>query len=254
MRIRPTFWLLFLFIAGRWLFQSPLIFVGLIAACIVVVVIHTGTKVIAARIFGGEPEVLLSFGFGQVKGIDYLDSRWKRIVVYVAGLLGLLLPSIAALALYMSVVVGNAAVSPWLLIAVSIFALFCLIHFGYEVLPLYQSDMGCIIQEVLSWLMPLWGRFWAFVIGALVAGLIAVNAYFAIQGKPLFWMLHFRSMFAAIFMTIVSIAHFVLAYSTYRMNRLLGELMIDSNMVDESDETCPDDPDDHDRYISDDKH
>src|SRR4051812_12393835 len=94
-RIRPLFWVSCV-LFGLPYYQYPEIggmgaFGFWIAAVLISFLFHEASPLLAARLFGLRPRIVLSGLGGQVYGLEALE-RWQRMLVLLAGPLGNVLP------------------------------------------------------------------------------------------------------------------------------------------------------------------
>jgi Zn-dependent protease len=208
-RVHPWFWLVSA-IFGWSLVQIGIRFLVLWILCVFVsILIHELGHVLVGRLFGAYGHIVLySFG-GLAIGSSDLRNRWQRIAVYFAGPgAGFVLLAVVWLA---SQAVERKNLSPLLGSAIYFLIEINLFWGLLNLLPVWPLDGGKISRDLLEWLKPSNGVRVAYGLSALVAGVLAVNAFMVWNnGRPLIWFLNFGGPFMALMFGM-------LAYQSYQL-------------------------------------
>jgi stage IV sporulation protein FB len=182
-RINPWFWLMSALL-GWSRMQDGLQFLLIWIACVLVsILVHEFGHVIMGRLFGSDGHIVLySFG-GLAVGSNQIPKWWKRILVSFAGpLAGFLLLGIILLSVRL---LGDVQMNP--LAEKAIYDLIW-INFAwgiFNLLPIWPLDGGQISNNLLTWLNPSRGAYFAHGISFLCAALLAVNALAATRGHSI---------------------------------------------------------------------
>ncbi len=182
-RINPWFWVMSAALGWNSV-QSGVPFLLVWVGCVLVsVLIHEFGHVVMGRFFGTDGHIVLySFG-GLAVGSNQLPSWWKRILVCFAGpLAGFLFLGLVVLVVYF---LENVQLNPY---AVAIINDLFWINLGWGILnllPIWPLDGGQISLNLLSWLNPVRGAYYAHGISFLCAALLAVNALAGWKGHSM---------------------------------------------------------------------
>jgi stage IV sporulation protein FB len=181
LRIRPLFWPSCV-LMGVPYYQDPDAggmgaFTFWIAAVLISMLAHEAAHIIAARLFGIRPRIVLSGLGGQVYGLNDL-KRWRRVLVLLAGPLGnLLIYAVLRLIIELTRLPVEQLGAEWsnfignaVFISMLINALWCLLN----ALPLWPLDGGRIALEVGEALLGTRGQTLALLLSLLVCFLMSV--------------------------------------------------------------------------------
>jgi Zn-dependent protease len=203
-RVHPMFWLMSVLL-GQGTLQLGFEYLLIWVACVFVsILVHEMGHVVAARLFGVEGEIVL-YGFGGLAiPAGQMRKRWQHIVVCVAGplagflMLGfvvLLLPTIAPEELahvknrilhYLGQRPQNLDLIPRVTLIREILDDLVWINMVWglvNLLPVWPLDGGQISRDILTLLSPRSGASIALGISLVIAGLLAVIALMAVNGR-----------------------------------------------------------------------
>jgi Zn-dependent protease len=172
-RISPWFWLIAALL-GDWVLQALGVgFLALWVGCVLLsILVHELGHAVMIRRFGS-PTAIVLHGFGGYAEMPYTPaSRWKRIVIFLAG------P--AAGFLLAGLVYGSDRLAPWKessRVALAAYAFLVSINLFWNainLLPIWPLDGGRVCREVLSLLGLRRPDAAAFAVSLVVSGLLAV--------------------------------------------------------------------------------
>lgn len=182
-RINPWFWVMSA-ILGWSRVNEGMVFLLLWIACVLVsILVHEFGHVIVGSLFGAEGHIVLySFG-GLAVGSNRLASWWQRILVSLAGpvagflFLGLILIGVRLM--------GDVQLNPYAAEALDDLIWINFAWGIFNLLPIWPLDGGQVSLNLMTWLNPYRGAYYAHGISFLCAALFAVNALLASRGRPI---------------------------------------------------------------------
>ncbi len=181
-RITPLFWLSSAILGIRY-YADPEAgslgyFVFWMAAVLVSVLLHELGHVVACRLFGLRPELVLSGLGGVTLGIEELKRRWQRVVTLLAGpLMGFVIVA----GIWGITFVPFPEVfrdEGWKTSLATGIAILLWINFYWSVLnvvPLWPLDGGRMVCEIGEGVFGPRGRVVGIVLSIITAGLLAVG-------------------------------------------------------------------------------
>jgi Zn-dependent protease len=211
-RVHPMFWLFSALLGWNYIrlgVEYVLLWVG---CTFVSILVHELGHVFMGMAFGSRAHIVLySFG-GLAVGSNAQRYRWQRIAVSFAG-------PLAGFVLYGLVVLFDMNMLPridpegdMLILGAAVrMLLFMNLAWGLlNLLPVWPLDGGQISREVCTGLSPRNGLRVSLGISLVVAGLLAVNALMAANGRPLLPFLRFGGIYVAILFAMLALESFQL--------------------------------------------
>jgi Zn-dependent protease len=182
-RVHPLFWLLAAILGWGYFETDGFGYFLLWIGCVFVsILLHEFGHVLSGRAFGSEGHILLYVFGGLAIGSSDVRSRWKRVVVYLAGPLAQLLLLLPLLVVSFYLPKRHAFEPPsfvpelvGMLVGInSIWPLF-------NLLPIYPLDGGQVTREIADAAAPGRGALVSLVISAVCSAGIAMYLFAASQ-------------------------------------------------------------------------
>lgn len=185
-RVSPWFWVFSAILFWHYTERGFAFLALAVLCCFVSILIHELGHIFMGRCFGTDGYIVLySFG-GLAVGSNNVPYRWQRIAVSFAGPLAqLILYGCLRLLVRQESVAEALLNNRMLLVTVALLLDINLYWPLLNLLPVWPLDGGQISREVFSAINPRQGLRWSLGLSVLCAGLLAVNALFAMNGKPL---------------------------------------------------------------------
>jgi Zn-dependent protease len=205
-RVHPLFWLVMVIFGWDFL-AAGFVYLGLWVFCAFVsILLHELGHVWAGKAFGTDGYVVLYGLGGLAVGASDLSSRWKRVVVYLAG------PLIQLAGIYLPLRLWQESLGErWfdlpdqVKLAVLILKAINLYWPLLNLLPVWPLDGGKVARELCTWLIPGNGVRVSLILSAGVAGALAINSLMAANGRPLIPYVPAGGTFMALFYGILAI-------------------------------------------------
>jgi stage IV sporulation protein FB len=252
-RVHPMFWLVSVIMglsAIKMGVQYLLIWIGCVFVSILV---HELGHVWMGQAFGSRGHIVL-YGFGGLAiGSNQLESRWQRMAVCFAGplagfvFLGLIFgilwiwdPDVFPFFLWMAqmdlglplgqgfdVAAPELIPDPLVMTLVSDLIFINLMWGLVNLLPIWPLDGGQISRDACEGISPQTGLAYSLGLSMLVAALLAIHCFLAVNGRPLL-PLQIGSTYTALLFTLLAVQSFQLLQQTRDQRRWRDEDWDDS--------------------------
>ncbi|MCI0456409.1 MAG: hypothetical protein L0Z62_05455 [Gemmataceae bacterium] len=187
-RVHPMFWLIACLLGANWLQVWGVGGLLLWIACMFVsILVHEFGHILAGAAFGNRGQIVLYGWGGLAIGAGDVDSRWKRIIVALAGpFAGFVLLGLVWLAADLGLPhVDDGPTRRWLILA---FAMLWFMNLYWNLLnlvPIWPLDGGQVSREIFTSFGERNGMRVTLVISFLLAALLAVHGIMGENGRQL---------------------------------------------------------------------
>ncbi len=221
-RVHPMFWLIACVFGADWLQIYGLPGLLLWVGCMFVsILVHEFGHVIAGVAFGSRGQIVL-YGFGGLAlGSSDVDSRWKRIVVSLAGpFAGFVLFGLVWFASsYGLPHLEDGPTRRWLVLAAAMLWFMNLVWNILNLLPIWPLDGGQVSREVFTAFSERNGLRLALGLSFLLAALLAVHSIMAAHGNPLLPFLPIGTTYSAILFGLLAVESLLLLQQANALGR-----------------------------------
>jgi Zn-dependent protease len=187
-RVHPLFWLVSVLFGWPLLDQpSGFTYLALWVICVFLsILLHEFGHVWAGKLFGTDGYIVLHGLGGLAIGASDLATRWKRVVVYLAG------PLIQIVVIWLPLWLWKQSLGDrwWDLPdkARLVAAILMMINLYWPLInlaPVWPLDGGKVAREFCTWLSPRQGLRASLIVSAVAGGILAVNSVAAMKGVHL---------------------------------------------------------------------
>ena len=187
-RVHPLFWLITVLFGWDFLVADGFAYLALWVVCVFLsILLHELGHVWAGKLFGTDGYIVLHGLGGLAVGASDLSTRWKRVVVYLAG------PLIQIVGIWLPLWLWRRSLGDqwWdLTDKLRLFAAMLMMINLYwpliNLVPIWPLDGGKVARELCTWLSPRQGMRWSLIVSIATGALLAVNSLVAInRGTPL---------------------------------------------------------------------
>jgi Zn-dependent protease len=210
-RVHPLFWLVMAILGWPFL-EDGFVYLGLWVFCgFVSILLHEFGHVWAGKAFGSDGYIVLYGLGGLAVGANDLRSRWRRVLVSLAG------PLIQLLGVYLPLWLWLRSLAPevWDTIPVQLrrtiqIAMWINLFWPLlNLLPIWPLDGGKVARELCTWVSPGNGVRKSLILSTATGGLLAINSLMAANGRPLIPYIPTGGTFMTFFFAILAIESFM---------------------------------------------
>jgi stage IV sporulation protein FB len=216
-RVNPWFWLAAVILGWDFLVNLGFVSLFLWVVCVFLsILLHEFGHVWAGKLFGSDGYIVLHGFGGLAVGASDLATRWKRVVVYLAG------PCIqlAVFAVVFYVAPEKSLNELWerYYLESSRSMLFYIMLWEINLFwplinlaPIWPLDGGKVARELCTWLSPRQGMRWSLIVSIGAGAVLAVNSLVAMnRGVPLIPYVPAGGWYMALFFGLLAVESYLL--------------------------------------------